>query len=59
LEYVIVPYDVVVNENFTQKVLVMHPFQVFQLWRDEEFARGFYFGSIADGSTLHACIEDS
>jgi len=41
-------WDAVQNENFSAKVLVLHPRQVTQLWRDDKFIHGFYFGEKAD-----------
>ena len=47
-DYVTALYDAVVNENLSPKVLVLHPRQVSQLWRDDKFIHGFYFGELAD-----------
>ncbi len=41
-------WDAVQNEDFSAKVLVLHPRQVTQLWRDDKFIHGFYFGEKAD-----------
>jgi len=41
-------WDAIVNENFSPKVLVLHPRQVTQLWRDDKFIHGFFFGDLVD-----------
>jgi len=47
-DYVTALWDAVESENFHAKVLMMHPRQVSQLWRDDKFIHSFYFGEKAD-----------
>ncbi|MEM3628516.1 MAG: phage major capsid protein [Candidatus Bathyarchaeia archaeon] len=41
-------WDAVVNEDFSPKVLVLHPRQVTQLWRDDKFINSLYWGEGVD-----------
>ena len=41
-------WDAIVNEDFSPKVLVLHPRQVTQLWRDDKFINSLYWGEGVD-----------
>jgi len=41
-------WDAVINEDFQPKVLVLHPRQVTQLWRDDKFINSLYWGEGVD-----------
>jgi len=41
-------WDAVINEDFSPKVLVLHPRQVTQLWRDDKFISSLYWGEGVD-----------
>jgi len=41
-------WDAVINEDLNAKVLVLHPRQVTQLWRDEKFINSLYWGEGVD-----------
>jgi len=41
-------WDAVINEDFSAKVLVLHPRQVTQLWRDDKFINSLYWGEGVD-----------
>jgi len=41
-------WDAVINEDFSPKVLVLHPRQVTQLWRDDKFINSLYWGEGVD-----------
>jgi len=41
-------WDAVINEDFNPKVLVLHPRQVTQLWRDDKFINSLYWGEGVD-----------
>jgi len=41
-------WDAVINEDFQPKVLVLHPRQVTQLWRDDKFINSLYCGEGVD-----------
>lgn len=47
-DYLTALWDAVEGENFHAKVLVIHPRHVSQLWRDDKFIHGFYFGDQVD-----------
>jgi hypothetical protein len=41
-------WDAIINEDFNPKVLVLHPRQVTQLWRDDKFINSLYWGEGVD-----------
>jgi len=41
-------WDAIINEDFSPKVLVLHPRQVTQLWRDDKFINSLYWGEGVD-----------
>jgi len=41
-------WDAVINEDFNSKVLVLHPRQITQLWRDDKFINSLYWGEGVD-----------
>jgi hypothetical protein len=41
-------WDAIINEDFKPKVLVLHPRQITQLWRDDKFINSLYWGEGVD-----------
>ncbi|RLI47252.1 hypothetical protein DRO69_00955 [Candidatus Bathyarchaeota archaeon] len=41
-------WNAIKKENFSAKVLVIHPEQAADLWQDDKFIHSFYFGERAD-----------
>jgi len=41
-------WNAIRKENFSAKVLVIHPEQASDLWQDDKFIHSFYFGNMAD-----------
>jgi len=41
-------WNAVKNEDFNANVLVLHPDQLADLWKDDKFIHSFYFGELVD-----------